>query len=67
MSEHLLEDPSVEPKTKDLIQIIWSSGKILEHNIKSQITQFEIEKSTIKKNYVLCDQTLLSEIIMDVL
>ena len=67
MSELLLEDPSLDQELKDMIQIIWSSGKILEHNINSQITQFEIEKSTLKIKYVLCDQKLLSEIIMEVL
>ena len=34
------------------MQIIWSSGKLLEYNIQSQLSQMQIEKNNAEINYV---------------
>ena len=63
----LLEDESINLEQKDNIQIIWSSGKLLEYNIQSQLSQMLIEKNSLEKNYVECSRPELVETIKDVL
>ena len=52
ISEILLEDKSISQEQKDSMQIIWSSGKLLEYNIQSQLSQMQIEKNNAEINYV---------------
>ena len=49
------------------MQIIWSSGKLLEYNIQSQLSQMQIEKNNAEINYVQSSRPELTEIIKDVL
>ena len=57
----LLEDKSINFEQKDYMQIIWSSGKLLEYNIQSQLSQMLIEKNSLEKNYVECSRSELVE------
>lgn len=43
MSELLLEDRTVQKEHHEYLKIIWSSGKILEYNLQSKITQMQVE------------------------
>ena len=63
----LLEDESINLEQKDYMQIIWSSGTLLEYNIQSQLSQMLIEKNSFEKNYVECSRPELVENIKDVL
>lgn len=67
MSEHLLEDEDMTQEHKEYMQVIWSSGKILEYNIQSQLSQMQIEKESLEINYVSCSRPELSSMIKDVL
>lgn len=49
------------------MQVIWSSGKILEYNIQSQLSQMQIEKESLEINYVPCSRPELAGLIRDVL
>jgi len=42
LSEMMLEDEQVSPDLKEMLKIVWSSGKVLEFNIKSQLSQMQI-------------------------
>ena len=67
MSEMLLDDQTITNEQRDFMQIIWSSGKMLEFNIQSQLSQMQIEQDSLEINYVECSRPELQEIIKDVL
>lgn len=48
------------------MQVIWSSGKLLEFNIQSQLSQMQIEQDSMEINYQACTRPELSEVINDV-
>ena len=67
MSEMLLDESSLTPEIKSHMQVIWSSGKLLEFNIQSQLSQMQIENDSYEINYEACSRPELSEVIKDVM
>lgn len=67
ISELLLEDNLFSQEQRDHLQVIWSSGKMLEFNIQSQLSQMQIEQESLEINYSECTRGELSEMIKDVL
>jgi len=63
----ILEEKEMSAELTDHMRIIWSSGKLLEYNIQSQLSQMQIESDSYEINYVDCSRPELQELIKDVI
>ena len=68
ISEVLLDQPTL-PDKEDLdnnLQVIWSSGKILEFNIKSQLSQLQVQSKQLEITHEQVDRPSLIQLVRDV-
>ena len=51
ISDIMIKESGLSPEHVELLKVIWSSGKILEFNIKSQLSQMKIQSDCGELNY----------------
>ena len=67
ITEVMLEDETISKDQQQSLNIIWSSGKLLEYNIQSSLSCMQIKSNCFEFNYIEMSPAFLTESIQEVM